>query len=183
MDYKNILHQINQKQIDNFYTIDNFIDGGTSILPRNKRGLYWIWANLTDDDLSKSKWISNSKHVNIADLIKKRKDLTHVCTIEHEGFRIVYNGIGGYKSATRNFGLRERILQEFNATSKGTGTLTINSTELDISKFAISYFNFDDEANKKNFLFLNENEPYLNYASDLEKLWRLEFGHPILCRI
>ena len=38
------------------------------------------------------------------------------------------------------------------------------------------------EENKKHFPFLNEPEAYKNYASDIEKLWRLEFGHPILCR-
>ena len=78
--------------------------------------------------------------------------------------------------------MRERILQELNSNDYRTGTLNISNRYQNNSNWGISFFNFDDEENKKHFPFLNEPEAYKNYASDIEKLWRLEFGHPILCR-
>ena len=52
----------------------------------------------------------------------------------------------------------------------------------DQKEWAVSFFDFDDEKNKEIFDFLKEDDAYIKYASDLEKLWRLEFGHPIFCR-
>lgn len=181
MNYKNILHQINQKQIENFYTIDSFTAMGTSILPQYKRGLYWIWTNTNLDEL-KNVIHHHKKEVPISKLINQRLGLNSICQIEHNGFKVVYNGIGGYKTNPKSFGLRERILQEFNSKSNQTGALNIRNRNENNSRWAVSFFNFDDEENKKLFPFLNEPEAYINYASDIEKLWRLEFGHPILCR-
>ncbi len=181
MNYKNILNEINLKQINNFYTIDNFIEGGTSILPKNKRGLYWIWTNNNFEELKRVINNHNSE-VPISKLINQRLGLNTVCQVEHNGYKVVYNGIGGYKTNPKGFGLRERILQELNSNDYRTGTLNISNRYQNNSNWGISFFNFDDEENKKHFPFLNEPEAYKNYASDIEKLWRLEFGHPILCR-
>ena len=51
-----------------------------------------------------------------------------------------------------------------------------------LENWAISYFDFDDEENKEILKVLNTKEPYLDFAKELENLWRLEFGTPILCR-
>jgi hypothetical protein len=181
-EIKEILKEINTIQLNTFQTYQAFAKSFN--LETKQRGLYWIWTNLTDEELANAKWKTDSKHINILDLIKKRKGLTHVCQVQHQGYRIIYNGIGGYTKLTKNCsGLRERLLQEFNTTSTGTGTLSIVSTSLKLEHFAISFFNFDDKENIKNFKFLKENDAYLIYASELEKLWRLEFGQPILCRL
>jgi hypothetical protein len=181
MNFKNILNEINLIQIGNFYSMDTFIDKGTSILPRNKRGLYWIWTNYDFEDL-KSAINNHNSEVPISKLIDQRQGLNSVCQVEHNGFKVVYNGIGGYKTNPKGFGLRERILQELNSNDYRTGTLNIRNRYENNINWAVSFFDFDDEENKKLLSFLNETEAYLNYASDLEKLWRLEFGHPILCR-
>ena len=181
-EIKEILKEINTKQLNTFQTYQAFEKSFK--LKTKQRGLYWIWTNLTDEELSKAEWKTDSKHVNISDLVNKRKGLTHVCQLQHQGYRIIYNGIGGYTTKTKNSsGLRERLLQEFNTTSTGTGTLSIVSTSLKREHFAISFFNFDDEINIEAFDFLKEGNAYLKYASELEKLWRLEFGQPILCRM
>ena len=85
MNYKNILNEINLKQINNFYTMDIFIDGGTSILPRNKRGLYWIWTNNNFEELKRV--INNhDSEVPISKLIDQRLGLNTVCQVEHNGY-------------------------------------------------------------------------------------------------
>ncbi|WP_338357506.1 hypothetical protein [Yeosuana marina] len=51
-----------------------------------------------------------------------------------------------------------------------------------LENWAIYYFDFDDEKNKSILKILKTKDPYTDYAKDLENLWRLEFGTPILFR-
>ena len=46
----------------------------------------------------------------------------------------------------------------------------------------VSFFDFDDPINLGIIKKLKSENPYTEFANDLETLWRLEFGHPILCR-
>lgn len=181
VNYKQIVRQIEERQHSTFCTFNEF---DIKKLPRKRRGLYWIWTSLDLDELANSTDDINkgTKKVPLVKLINQRKGLENICGIKKEGFTLVYNGIGGFKSETKKSGLRERLLQEFNATNANTGSLNISERFKDKSNWAVSFFDFDDEENKKLLPFLNDPDAYLNYASDIEKLWRLEFGHPILCR-
>jgi hypothetical protein len=180
MNYREIVQEINAIQLKTFVLRKDFT---TAILPAKQRGLYWLWTNLSYDDLEKAKSPQEgSRHVSIASLIRNRKELQHICKEQHNGYQMVYNGIGGYKIESKGSCLRSRILQEFTASNYKTGSLNISNTDLLPENWAISFFNFDDERNKKLFPFLNEEQAYKKYAAELEKLWRLEYGHPILCR-
>lgn len=183
INFLDIINKVHRKQLDRFYKWDEF---NTDALQTKKRGLYWIWTTLSNEQLSKALHIKGSKHIDISKMIIQRDGFNHICKIQHPTnpeFRIIYNGIGGFKKRTNSCsGLRERILQEFNGTGVNTGTLSIISTKLNPSKFAVSFFNFDEKNNTIELPFLKETNAYLKYASDLEKLWRLEFGIPILCR-
>jgi|GEM_PF-5754662 len=182
INYVDTINKIHRKQLDKFYKLDEF---NINALKPKQRGLYWIWSSLSNEELSKALHIKGSKHIDISKMIIQRDGFNHICKIQHPTnpeFRIIYNGIGGYKKTTKNnSGLRERILQEFNATGKNTGTLSIKSTELDLAKFAVTFFNFDENNNTNELPFLNGVDAYLKYSSDMEKLWRLQFGIPILC--
>lgn len=181
MNYKTIVNEIQIKQFNDFYCLADFLNIGTSALPKNRRGLYWLWTRLDFEQLKDVKNNHNSE-VPISKLIEQRIGLSTICQIEHNGYKVVYNGIGGYKTNPKGFGLRERIMQEYNSKDHRTGSLNLKNRNLNINDWAISFFDFDDEKNKNVFEFLKEEEAYINYASDLEKLWRIEFGHPILCR-
>ena len=181
MDYKHILEQIQEQQLTTFCTLDRFLSEGTSILPTRRRGLYWIWTRLDDTLLSLAR-DNHRSEVPIIKLILQRSTLKHICQVKQSGYKIIYNGIGGYKSVPASFGLRERIRQELNSMDHRTGSLNLMKRFDDQKEWAVSFFDFDDEKNKEIFDFLKEDDAYIKYASDLEKLWRLEFGHPIFCR-
>lgn len=119
-----------------------------------------------------------SIHVPIDKLVKLREGLNNISSLEKDGFRVVYNGIGGYKKEPAAFGLRERINQELNSNNRRTGTLNILNRGFNIENWAISFFNFDDPENTEILNGLS----YLENANDIEIGWRLEFGTPILCR-
>lgn len=180
MNYKKLIQKIHNKQLETFCTIKDFKNKKQPfVLPTKHRGLYWIWTDLTDSDLEKSTPKLNSKEVKISELVKHRKDLNNKCKILKGKFKIVYNGIGGYKKETKSSGLRERILQEIDCKSEGTGTLNIENRFKDnIDNWAISFFDFDDIENSK----LIEEINYIDNAKDIEEIWRIEFGTPILNR-
>ena len=181
INYKQIVRQIEEKQHSTFCTFNEF---DIKKLPRKRRGLYWIWTSLSLEELANSTDDINkgTKKVPLVKLINQRKGLENICSLKKKGFTLVYNGIGGFKSETKKSGLRERLLQEFNATNAKTGSLNISERFKDKSNWAVSFFDFDDPINQDVMELLQAETPYLEFASDLEKLWRLEFGHPILCR-
>ena len=170
---KTILAEIQNRQLTTFCSLKDFRDKRPLILPRNHRGLYWIWSNLTFDNLQKIPTKPDTKEVPISKLVSQRRDLANINKISHNGFTIVYNGIGGYEKTPASFGLRERILQEITSTNKHTGTLNLsNRRGFNIENWAVSYFVFDDSGNLK----------YPDDAKDLEMNWRVEYGIPILTR-
>lgn len=186
MNYKELIHKIHNRQLDDFYPLENILKD-TKVLPNNRRGLYWLWTKLDYDELvnvcdKNDNKNEKTRKVPLSKLISQRKELSHICSIVKDDFKIVYNGIGGYKTNSKGFGLRERILQEYNSKDNRTGSLDLKKYNFSINDWAVSFFDFDDVSNKEDFEFLKEDNAYLEYASDLEKIWRLEFGHPILCR-
>lgn len=103
----------------------------------------------------------------------QRQSLANICRAEVEGFRLVYNGIGGIGRKGTG-GLRERIFQECKG-GEGTGTLGICNTTLDnLTRWRFSYVLWSE---------IQTATP-LDYSTDaetLETLWRLHYGWPILC--
>jgi hypothetical protein len=143
--------------------------------------MYWFWTDLSFELLEETISFENTKEVPIGKLVKSRKELNCISKVSKDDFIVVYNGIGGYRTETKSFGLRERINQEISCNDYRTGTLNLNRM-FSLENWAISYFDFDDEENKQLLNILNTKEPYLDFAKELENLWRLEFGTPILCR-
>jgi hypothetical protein len=176
---KSILHDIQEKHLETFIKLNNFIE--QKPLPTKRRGLYWFWTDLSFAELEQTIHKENTREVPIGKLVKQRKELDCISNISKNNFKIVYNGIGGYRTPSKSFGLRERINQEINCNDYRTGTLNLKRV-FPLENWGVSYFDFDDEQNKQIVDGLNSKEPYLDFAKDLENLWRLEFGTPILCR-
>ena len=185
MNFKEILQKIETKQQQSFCPLPEFLNS-TAILPRKRRGLYWLWTRLEFQDIANA-WVDppqdavKSRQVPFKKLINDRIGLKNVCTVSKNGYSIVYNGIGGYTKSNMGFGLRERILQEINCNDYRTGTLNINKW-FNPQDWAVSFFDFDAPENHEIIEELREEGFYTKYATDLEMLWRLEYGHPILCR-
>lgn len=193
MDYKQLITTINEKQIKTFKNLVDFRGIKQSSLPTKRRGMYWIWSNLTLDELAKIdkstkiKIKPNTKEVPIKELVSRRRNLKNSCKVNYNGYTVVYNGIGGYKKEPPAAGLRKRINQEINCSSNRTGTLNLENRFDDfntIENWAVSFFDFDDEENKE----ILKKSPiegtnfYLDHAKNLEIDWRVEFGTPILTR-
>ncbi len=194
---KGILEEINSTQKNNIVSLKDFRakgEGlGTDILASRSRGLYWLWCRTDLNDFIKEE-LDLGAHVPISKLIKTRNGLDQICKVSSSEFKVVYNGIGGYKTWSQKsyYGLRGRINQEVKCNNTKTGTLNIEGRGLDINDWKVSFFNFDDPENHyilkkllKNSQKLNENlieDLYTKYANDLEMLWRMHYGTPILCR-
>ncbi|KZS39738.1 hypothetical protein AWE51_08795 [Aquimarina aggregata] len=183
MDFKTIVHNINTRQIETFSTVQEFRSKtGISILSRKHRGLYWLWTNLDFSTLKKCTTKPNTKEVPIASLVSNRDGLKNICDLKKGKFRVVYNGIGGYHKTPPSFGLRERINQELYCNDPRTGTLNILNRDFKPEHWAVSFFDFDDPYNTEIVNVLKSENPYIAFAKELETVWRLEFGMPILCR-
>lgn len=174
---KTLIQQINNIQMQQLFTLKEM----RTHLKTKQRGLYWIWTNLTFEALKSTRKDQENAEVPISKLVKQREQLATIANIQKDGFRVVYNGIGGYNNNSKGFGLRERINQEFVCNDHRTGTLNI-ARGFDLENWRISFFNFDDKENIKEFEFLRNTNAYSEYAKDLETIWRLEYGFPILCR-
>ncbi len=192
---KEILKQINDKQLSTFCTLKEFYKNKEHYnkLPLKNRGLYWIWTKIPFPELAQLQTRISTQEVPFQKLLNNRRDLEHVCKIEQNSFRLVYNGIGGYTKEPASFGLRERINQEIHCNDYRTGTLNIlnrgniGNSKIYLEDWGVSFFNFDSENNQGIISKLEvekdaEKSAYTLYAKELELLWRLQYGTPILCR-
>jgi hypothetical protein len=141
MDFKDVLTQIQNKQLETFCLVPELLaKNGTQLLPRKRRGLYWIWTSLSIDELKNTATRINTMEVPIGKLISQREHLNNICNLVKNDFRIVYNGIGGYRGNQPSFGLRERILQELNCMDHRTGTMKILNRNFNETDWAVSFF-------------------------------------------
>lgn len=175
VNHKNILRIIDAQQRSNFCPLKDFRDKShIKKQPTKNRGLYWIWTNLSLDELQEIPQ-GGIKEVPIKELVIQRRSLMGIIDtskiVKGDGFTIVYNGKGN----------RERIRDEFKCgKANSTGTLNIENRlgeGFNIENWAVSYFDFD--ANKK---LLDEYHLSYKDAEDLERNWRIEYGTPILTR-
>jgi hypothetical protein len=137
-------------------------------------GLYWIYSSYAEQDFLESVHDEDKTgSMDFARAVRRHAGLSHVCTVNQDGFRLVYNGIGG-TGPKNGGGLRERILGEING-GHGTGSLAIKHNSLnDLSRWKFSYVLWEE-------IRLPADCTYPNFAEALEVQWRLHFGWPLLC--
>ncbi|MBG6289444.1 hypothetical protein N5C93_27530 [Pseudomonas nitroreducens] len=134
-------------------------------------GYYWIYTDYSLDELEACTPSNLKGAIDIAQLTKLHRDLPNVCSIEKDGFRLVYNGIVGHSP-----GIRGRLGQHFNG-GKGTGALHISKSSLtDLNRWRVSY---------ASVLSTGTNTPDdasdYSHAENVERIWRLQHGWPLLC--
>lgn len=142
-------------------------------LPAKVAGMYWLYTNYTIEDLKNCTVSTDIGAIPIAHIANLHKNLPHVSKIEIGGFQLVYNGITG-----TGLGLRGRVHQHFNG-GNGTGCLSITKSLVNnLDRWRVSYVTLDPKSNTSH----NIKFDYSLYAKDLERMWRLTYGWPLLCR-
>lgn len=142
--------------------------------PTNESGFYWLYTDYSTEELIASQKGYKQKAIDLPLLAGLHDGLSNVCSIKHEGFRLVYNGI-----AEKLF-LRSRISQHFNG-GNGTGSLHISDSTLNnlerwrVSYVATSALSSHRDAGSQTYIGL--------HAKHYERMWRLEHGWPIFCSI
>jgi hypothetical protein len=135
--------------------------------------MYWIYTDYKVNELKACETSDNSGAIPIARLAKMHEGLPHVSTLSIRGFQLVYSGIAGPA-----LGLRGRIHQHFNG-GQGTGCLSIlKSTLCDLDRWRLSFVAFGALAGDEHDVQVD----YSTQAKDLERMWRLTYGWPLLCR-
>jgi len=193
MTIKVIIEEIDKAQRETLVSLKDFRGRGegkgTEILPSQSRGLYWLWCKTPLEQL-KQTGHNGGAHVPIKKLLHNRNGLDYICNVKDGQYRILYNGMGGYSKWKKGsvYGLRGRINQEIISNNTKTGTINIAGLNLDLNDWKVSFFDFDDPKNHNVLKELPENSGlgiegiYKEFANELEILWRMHYGTPILCR-
>ncbi|MFC3461514.1 hypothetical protein [Massilia haematophila] len=179
--YLDILNEIDNLRTTRFLPISTNAKGYPVINePLNAcAGLYFLYTSYSIDELCTIAELPGAS-VPIARLTQAHHLLPNVCQIEQDGFRLVYNGIGGY--AGGSYGLRRRILQEISAPDIRTGSLRIMQSAVnDLARWRFSYVTLHSEMQKSAADFGPE-WGFAEHAKSLERCWRLAHGWPLLCR-
>ncbi len=138
--------------------------------PTNCDGFYWIYTNYSVDELKSSIQSQQPGSANIAGLAALHDGLKNVCVIEREGYRLVYCGAAG-----ASCGLRGRIHQHFNG-GNGTGAIAICKSSLnDLTRWRVSYATFGYIEGKSDLSCDS------HHRDELERIWKLQHGWPLLC--
>ncbi|MDH1657058.1 hypothetical protein N5E96_20440 [Pseudomonas mosselii] len=140
--------------------------------PTKVSGFYWIYTDYSLDELEACIPSTAKSAIDIARLATLHRDLPNVCSIQQEGFRLVYNGIAG-----QSLGIRGRLGQHFNG-GEGTGALHISKSSLkDLKRWRVSYATICS-----NGTIAPDVESEYEYANSVERIWRLQYGWPLLCK-
>ncbi|WP_261844796.1 hypothetical protein [Aliamphritea ceti] len=146
--------------------------------PTKSAGLYWIYTSYNDDELKASTSSDDKGAIDICSMMSLHEGLPKICSINQQSkdkkkFRLVYNGIAG-----KSLGIRGRIHQHFNG-GKGTGCLSICKSSLNnLDNWRVSYLVLEHD--DRNLIDIDAS--YELHAKNLERIWRLENGWPLLCK-
>lgn len=139
--------------------------------PSKVSGFYWIYTNYSLEELKDCTPSPLAGAINIRLLAQLHSGLGKVCDIQDQGYRLVYNGI-----ANKSTGIRERLGQHFNGWNQ-TGSLHIKHTSLhDLSRWRFSY-----ASTSGNVITAADVDSDFTHAKNVERIWRLEHGWPLLC--
>lgn len=139
-----------------------------------KDGLYWIYTTYSNEEFLESVPSPKRASIDFRDMVKRHDGLSNTCKKSVDGFRLVYNGVGGIGDKGHG-GLRERILGEFRG-GEGTGSLAIRDSSLtQLCRWRVSFVLWSE-------IDFETSHEYRKFGEALETLWRIHFGWPILCR-
>lgn len=168
MDVKRFLLDIDATRSSRLLTITEM--GRLKIpaeITKDLGGFYWIYTSYSINELMACRKADKNGAIDIGALAKLHHGLRGVNNGQIGEFRLVYNGVAKP--------IRSRLQQHFNG-GEGTGCLAIKHTSLnDLSRWRISYAAAGLQG-------AHIPLSYGSQAKTFERLWRLEFGWPLLCQ-
>lgn len=131
-------------------------------------GFYWIYTKLPIERFKSAKPPSNPVHVDFSALAKTHGDLKYVIRQQEAEYWCIYNGKGKQ--------LKNRIVAEFTDTEGETGKLALfrcfSEHDFKVKYIECSHVDCESSTTSK----------YSELQKHLERVWRLNYGWPILCR-
>lgn len=138
-----------------------------NILP-NASGFYWIYTKLPMNKFAKAASPSNSAHIDFSRLAEIHIGVKSIITQTDTEYWCIYNGKAKQ--------LRNRIAAQFTNTKGETGKLALLRC-FQKADFRIKYIACETDSIQRGIP-----ERYDDIKRDLERVWRLSYGWPFLCR-
>lgn len=168
---KKYLKKIEQLRTERIFPVS--INGELALpkeLSTKVSGLYWLYTTYDIASIKNCRASTQENAVNIPLVATLHEGLTNIYKANDEKL-LVYNGIGKE--------LRKRIQQEFNG-GEGTASLGISKTSLNrLDNWFFSYVIMSDGNSEESS---DIDVSYSEHGKNLERMWRLEYGWPLLCR-
>lgn len=131
-------------------------------------GFYWIYTKLSLNRFIDAPRPSNTAHIDFSKMAKLHKCLNSVIAQNNEDYWCIYNGKGKQ--------LKNRLLAAFTNTAGTTGKLALTRCYQE-DDFRIKFITCQINDTKHGI-----NKEYDAVQRDLERVWRLHYGWPLLCR-
>ena len=158
------------KRVENKLNSQNYISlaKAKEEISSSASGFYWIYTKLPMKNFSETTPPLNSAHIDISKLAKIHDGLEAVITQKNSDYWCIYNGKGKQ--------LKSRMSAGFTNTAGETGKLALLRCFQE-TDFRVKFIICED----KNILH-GIHEHYHIIQKDIERLWRLNYGWPFLCR-
>ena len=162
---KSLIERINKKlESQDLITLQ----GAKSAIPTSAEGFYWIYTKLPLSRFSSAPSPSNEVHIDFSLMAKLHKDLSSVIAQQNKDYWCIYNGKGKQ--------LKYRLGAGFTNTNGATGKLALTRCFKE-DDFRIKYILCESKDSDHGI-----KEKYVDVQRDLERVWRLHYGWPFLCR-
>ena len=138
-------------------------------IPTKSSGFYWIYTRLPLIKFSEASKPTNTAHVDFSLMASNHNELNYIVKQTDLDYWCVYNGKGT--------DLKARISAGFTNTSGKTGKLALTRCFKE-EDFRVKYIICSDSE-----LDCGISNSYKSTQRDLERVWRLNYGWPLLCRI
>lgn len=144
------------------------IEDAKKAIENSSSGFYWIFTSLSYVDFQKASPPENIAHVDYSEMARVHKGLKHVIQSSEKDYWCIYNGKARQ--------LKNRMYAAFTVTNGGTGKLSLERC-------------FKKEDFKVKYIICDSDDPlygikykYSGIEQNLERVWRLNYGWPLLCR-
>ena len=159
------------EKIDKMLNDQNFITLACARykIPTSSSGFYWIYTKLPLSSFANSEPPRpGTKHVDFSKMAELHGNLESIIRQSNQNYWCIYNGKGKE--------LKKRLSAEFTSSGDGTGKLALTRC-FGEDNFRVKYIIC--KCNDSNYGVV---EHYTCLEKDIERVWRLHYGWPFLCR-
>ena len=139
-----------------------------SNIANSDSGFYWIYTQQSLKKFAECDPPTNPVHIDFSLMAKIHTGLESIITESDNDYWCIYNGKGNK--------LEQRISAGFTNTAGATGKLALLRCFAE-DDFRIKYIICQNSSQKHGIT-----ESYSELQRDLERVWRLHYGWPFLCR-